>query len=61
MPQELQAVARRLVRTVGGSREDDLRAEGRVQCVRTEGAGVQRAGDELPERVEVGERRLSGS
>ena len=40
--------------------EADLGAEGRVELVRAEGAGVERAGDELPERGEVLEPRLAG-
>ena len=34
-----------------------LRAERRVERIRAERPGVQRPGDELPERVELGEPR----
>jgi len=38
--------------------EHELRAEGVVKHVRAEAAGIQRAGDKFPERVEFGELRL---
>ena len=59
--EELQALARRPVR-LHASRDAEklhLRAEGRVQPVRAERAGVHRPGDELPERMKVGERRAT--
>ena len=38
-----------------------LRAEGGVEVVGPEGAGMQRPGHEFPERIEVGELRFGGS
>src|SRR5690242_16466712 len=48
---------------IGDRLELDPGAEGVVELRRAEGAGVERAGDELPERVELGEpgpRRVVG-
>src|SRR4051812_47264167 len=55
--EEMVAAGRRLVREIGRLREDDLRAESAVQRIRAERARVDRTGDDLPERIEVGERR----
>ncbi len=59
--EELQAGGRRQVLALLGRRRLDelqLGAEGHVEIVRAERAGMQRAGDEFPERVEVLELRL---
>ena len=62
LAEELVAAAGRRVRDRRGLLEDHLRAEGLVQRVRAEAAGVQRAGDEFPEGREVLElRALFGS
>ena len=57
--EELEALARRTVRLHPGrdAEEPHLGAEGRVERVRPERAGMERPGDELPERRELGEAR----
>ena len=62
LAEELQA---RVGREVGLTRrrrlgEHDLRPEGAIGGIGTEGTGVERAGDEFPERREVLELRLRG-
>ena len=55
----LQPVAGRAVARRRGRGEHGTRTEGRVECTGAgRGAGVERAGDELPERIEVGVGRL---
>src|SRR6185312_13779335 len=58
-PEELEAVGGRTVRFHArrDAEELQLRPERRVELVRTERAGVERTRDELPERIELGERR----
>ena len=61
MAEELQAFARRQVLALLLARRlhvDELRAEGLVERVGAEGAGMDRAGHEFPERLEILECRL---
>src|SRR5437868_13399362 len=60
--EELHAGRWRQVLLVRPRRLDELHlgSEGVVEFVRSERAGVQRAGDELPERIEFLELRLVG-
>src|SRR5262245_38382477 len=47
-------------RPLAGLAVDHLRTEGLVRIVQVAAAGVQRSGDELPERLELLKRRLVG-
>src|SRR6516164_8896730 len=60
MAEELHAGRRRQVLLVEPRRLDEthLRAKGIVELVRAESAGMERSGDELPERLEILELRL---
>jgi hypothetical protein len=60
--EELHAGRGRQVLLVEPRRLDELHfgPEGVVEFVRSKGAGVQRPGDELPERLEILELRLVG-
>ncbi len=57
LAEELVAAARRCVRSRRRLLEHELRPERVVEEIRAEAAGVQRAGDEFPERIEVLELR----
>src|SRR5690348_9378797 len=60
--EELEPIARWTVALHARRHADEFRfrTERGVELVRTERAGVQRARDEFPERIEVGERRARG-
>jgi hypothetical protein len=62
MAEELIAGTRRQVRLAGIGRLDEfeLRAEGRIELVRSEGPGIEGPRDELPEGLEILELGLIG-
>ena len=61
LAKELVALAGRGIRAGRGLAVDHLQAKGLVGLVGTEGAGIQRAGDKFPERIEVLELRALGA
>ena len=60
MAEELVAAARGLVGVVGHLLEDHFGTEGRVEVVGSEGAGVDGAGDDLPEGSKSAKAARSG-
>jgi hypothetical protein len=60
LSKELQTGKRRIIGRRRGFLKDHLRTEGVVQRVGAKAAGIERAGDEFPERVKISKLRLLG-